>query len=1058
MKNNHAPGEPDAPFRLLLDRLAEDLVGPVPLEGPLPDIPSEAFMTGILFPRSSRRPVDDETGRSISDIVIDAREEATETERPARIETAARPAAAGLSFALATRSMEEPAVVVRIEGARYENLGKPDEDAADGAPRRSGPWSRRPVRIEDYLVSVREDGELDLSKETGIAEARGLRLTIVQSPGHADADEVVRVVTLVVHNQGAGSGKSLDRFEQNEQALFEFRMTVRPFDGSRLVGRPLRGRGEDGEEDERAAALLWRDAVEYAVGHTCAATWDDSNGIVEEIATAWLPATRVSDVSAAGHPCFSEVRARLGADSLAGDGRAALETCDALVDAYESWIEQTRNRIPELNLTQTLEAQAEAHLGTCLSAARRMRDGIDTLRGDPALLKAFQLANATMARQQEWKNGRLPDTERRSLVWRPFQLGFVLLSAASSALPDHDDRDTMDLIWFPTGGGKTEAYLLLTAFVIFARRLKRGDAGAGVCAIMRYTLRLLTLQQFERAAAMICAANLEWAREGFDARQTPVSLGLWLGSSTTPNSREDAVKLLNGGTIDDIGRPDRLRDCPACHERLTWRTIGARIEITCATDRCELGQAGPLPIHTNDEDVYAEQPSLVIGTADKFAQIARKPRTSSLFGDGFRDPPDLIVQDELHLISGPLGTLSGLYETAVDILATKDGRPPKVIGSTATIRRAASQVRALFARDTMQFPPPGIDAGDSAFAVVETDPRRPGRLYVGISTIGHSKPEMLQAVCASLLQSASVLEGAERDAAWTLLGYFNSLKELGGSVSLMQVIAPETMERLARYRSEPVRPVDEQIEITSRIGSEKIGETLASLERRHDEDGAVDVALATNMISVGVDVGRLGLMVVDGQPKGISEYIQATSRVGRGSTAGLVLGVFTAYRPRDRSRFETHATWHSALYRDVEATSVTPFAPRARDRALHAPFVAIAAHRHPQLWRRPGGAEELRDALEEIVDEIVARIGRLGEQEAVEAVDARADLMRFLDRWCRRDDLSVWWHDQLEAAFLMSMEQSVNRRAAGLAARDATPTPNSMRGVEAVVRIDLEGH
>lgn len=1058
MRNNHAPGEPDAPFRLLLDRLAEDLVGPAPVDGPLPDIPSEAFMTGILFPRSSRRPEEDQSGRSFSGVVIDAGEETTETERPARIETAARPAAAGLSFALATWNTEEPAVVVRIEGARYENLGKPDEEAEDGAPRRSGPWARRPVRIEEHLVSVREDVELDLFEETGISDVSGLRLTVVQSPDHVDVEEMTRVVTLVVHNEGTGSGKSLDRFAQNEQALFEFRMTVRPFDGSRLVGRPLRGRLEDGDEDERAAALLWRDAVEYAVGHTCAATWDASNGIVEEIATAWLPATRVSDVSAAGHPCFYELRQRLGADALAGDGRTALEICDALVDAYESWIEQTRTRILDLHLTQALEAQAEAHLGTCRSAARRMRDGIETLRGDPALLRAFRLANAAMARQQEWKNGRVADTERRPLVWRPFQLGFMLLSVASSALPDHEDRGTMDLIWFPTGGGKTEAYLLLTAFVIFARRLKRGDAGEGVCAIMRYTLRLLTLQQFERAAAMICAANLEWAREGFDARQTPVSLGLWLGGSTTPNRRADAMKLLNGGTIDDVGRPDRLKDCPACHARLAWRTVADRIEVTCATDGCELGRAGPLPIYTNDEDVYAEQPSLVIGTADKFAQIARNSRTSALFGDDFHDPPDLIVQDELHLISGPLGTLSGLYETAIDILATKDGCPPKVIGSTATIRRAASQVRALFARDTMQFPPPGIDAGDSAFAVIETDPRRPGRLYVGVSTVGHSKPEMLQAVCASLLQSASVLTGAERDAAWTLLGYFNSLKELGGSVSLMQVIAPETMERLARYRSEPVRPVDEQIEITSRIGSERIGETLASLERRHHEDGAVDVALATNMISVGVDVGRLGLMVVDGQPKGISEYIQATSRVGRGSTDGLVVGVFTAYRPRDRSRFETHATWHAALYRDVEATSVTPFAPRARDRALHAPFVAIAAHRHPELWRRPGGAEALRDELEDIVDEIVARIDRLGEREAVEAVDARTDLLRFLDRWCRRDGLSVWWDDRQEAAFLMSMEQAVNQRAAGLAAGGATPTPNSMRGVEAVVRIDLEGH
>ena len=247
------------------------------------------------------------------------------------------------------------------------------------------------------------------------------------------------------------------------------------------------------------------------------------------------------------------------------------------------------------------------------------------------------------------------------------------------------------------------------------------------------------------------------------------------------------------------------------------------------------------------------------------------------------------------------------------------------------------------------------------------------------------------------------MKGSDRDAAWTLLGYFNSLKELGGSVSLLQVIAPETMGRLAAYRDESPRPVDTQIEIPSRIGSELIGETLAKLKRRHDVVGAIDVALATNMISVGVDVGRLGLMVVDGQPKGISECIQATSRVGRDRTDGLVLSLFTAYRPRDRSRFETHATWHSALYRDVESTSFTPFAPRARSRALHGPFVAIAAHRYPELWQAPGRAGVLRQELECIIDEIVSRVGNLGEQEACESAATRAELNAFLDGWCDRD-------------------------------------------------------
>ena len=1053
MTNLHAPGESDAPFRVLLDRLAEDLIGPAPLTGPLSDIPSEAFMTGILFPKASKTDPSN-TPHVVAE--VGGLEDEAETSTAARIEIAARPAAAGLSFALATRDGEIPSVLVEITGARYKHEQEPLEDRDNGANRTRRVWWRRAVST-NLPISVDEDDEWNLS-ENGSEGLDGLRLTVVQKPfDHGTPGESARLVTVVVHNEGSDPSKSLDRFEQNQQALFEFRMTIRADDGSRLIGRPLRSRADADDTDERSADLLWRDVVEYAVGHTCAATWSPHIGVAEEISTAWLPATRVADTSAAGHPCFRDVRERLAAGILAEGGTESLEVCEALVDAYEVWIVETAQRLKTLGLSSARVKQAEAHLDTCRTAARRMSDGITTLRDDADLMMAFQLANAAMARQQEWKNRRKPEHQRRPLVWRPFQLGFVLLSAASSVAPDHEDRDIMDLIWFPTGGGKTEAYLLLTAFTIFARRLKRGSDGEGVSAIMRYTLRLLTLQQFERAAAMICAANLEWAERGFDTARTPISLGLWLGASTTPNTRKDAAKILDGETVRDVGSPDRLRDCPACGKRLDWHSAGDGVEVTCGTDGCEVGEAGPLPVYTNDDDVYDNRPSLIIGTADKFAQVARNYKTEALFGMGVCDPPDLIVQDELHLISGPLGTLSGLYETAIDILATRDGHPPKVIGSTATIRSAASQVRALFARRTMQFPPPGIDSTDSAFAVVETDPKKRGRLYVGASTIGHSKPEMLQAVCASLLQSASVLEGSDRDAAWTLLGYFNSLKELGGSVSLLQVIAPETIRRLATYRNEPPRPIDTQIEITSRIGSEQIGETLAKLERRHDEVGAIDVALATNMISVGVDVGRLGLMVVDGQPKGISEYIQATSRIGRDRTDGLVLGLFTAYRPRDRSRFETHATWHSALYRDVEATSVTPFAPRARSRALHAPFVAIAAHRHSELWQAPGRAGVLRPELESIIDEIVSRVGSLGEQEACEAADTREELMKFLDSWCSRDGLSMWWNDKGDAALLMSMEQAVQRRAAGRASRRPKPTPNTLRGVEATVRIDLEG-
>ena len=1066
IRNPHAPGEVDAPCRVVLDRLAADLIGPAPLDGPLPDVPSEAFMTGILFPGKVAVEPEEETAADV-DLAAPGEDGATgPAERPPRIEKATRPAAAGLSFALATECIDgEPfdaEVCVTITGARYlDEQGEIITDregnprlGEDGAPRRRTVWCRQEVSATLSLLNVSRGDTVSLEEKAGDDAFQGLFLTIVTSlyPEGSDAERAARLVTLVVYNEG-NSSEEKDRFGMNRQCLFEFRMTVRAEEGSKLIGRPVWGRGDD--DDEAAAALLWRDVEEYAVGHTCAAHWEAGQGRVKEISTAWLPATRVPATSAKGHGRFAAVRDRLVAKALADPTRKieTLEILYSLVAAYEGWIAETRNSIPHKVLSH-LQGQAEKHLAVCRDAARRMRGGVAALESDPALMHAFRLANLAMHRQQDWRPPK-QGQKKRALVWRPFQLGFFLLSAASTIDAEHKERGVMDLIWFPTGGGKTEAYLLLTAFTIFARRLKRGERGHGVCAFMRYTLRLLTLQQFERAAAMICAANVIWKENGQNIEVEPISLGLWLGGTTTPNKREDAVAILQGKAPKDIGTPKRLKRCPECQEDLDWSVNGDDVEVRCATSGCTVGEAGPLPLCTNDADVYDQRPSLVIGTADKFAQIARNRKTEALFGARHdrHDPPDLIVQDELHLISGPLGTQTGLYETAIDALCTKDDCRAKVIGSTATIRRASNQVQALFARETMQFPPPGIDADDSAFAVV--DQERLGRIYVGISTIGHSKPEMLQAICASLLQSASVLDGAERNACWTLLGYFNSLKELGGSVTLLQVIAPETMQRLARYHDDlDVREVPNQIEVTSRISSDDIGGVLDQLLIPAGSSDAVDVALATNMISVGVDVDRLGLMVVDGQPKGISEYIQATSRVGRGEVPGLVIGLFTAYRPRDRSRFETHRTWHGALYRDVEPTSVTPFAPRARDRALHAPFVAIAAHENTDLWDAPAEATDLRTDLEAIVDRIIARVVKVDPDEAAAT---RTQLEAFIEQWTRRDGLTSWWDDKGDRALLMSSEQAAQRKAAGRDAKSATPTPNSMRGVEATVRIDLEG-
>jgi ATP-dependent helicase YprA (DUF1998 family) len=458
-------------------------------------------------------------------------------------------------------------------------------------------------------------------------------------------------------------------------------------------------------------------------------------------------------------------------------------------------------------------------------------------------------------------------------------------------------------------------------------------------------------------------------------------------------------------------------------------------------------------VWTIDEEVYRHTPSLLIGTVDKFAQIVRKPDTAVLFGRGASHaPPDLIIQDELHLISGPLGSMAGLYEVAIDELCRVDAIRPKVIGSTATIRRAEEQIRALFDRGTYQFPAPGLDAGNSGFAV--TDLNTPGRLYVGLTTAGRSATYMLQALVASLLQAATAPGASpqERDYYWTLVAYFNSLRELGRALVLMQDDVPVSIGQFAARRGEQRRRIEAPAELTSRVRSYEIRDMLERLNKPASDSEAVDLLVASNMISVGMDIPRLGLMVVNAQPKTLSEYIQATSRVGRGDAPGIVITMYNSMRARDRSHFETFETWHRSLYRDVEATSVTPFASRAQDKALHAVLVALVRHLIPGMDRRPVLDDIRRTDAERIASTIEARVARV---DPAERTIVSQKLQRLIDQWASRPDLQTYWDDyNRRTSLLMSAEQFAAKAdvdsdldAEG-ARRALWPTPNSMREVE----------
>lgn len=1023
-------------------------MGPLSQHEVLTDRPTQRYSTGILYPLDSRIAAEeDEDGGLAVNEVDDAASGPEVAEAP--LHAALKPSVAGLSFAVEPEGDEvRPTAKFEVRCATYECFAVDDagQETSGAPPDRSHErWRRVPTHTSVSLELRPGDTRVDLGPR-GIG---GLELYVLVTP-HAG---LLTVTAALSNKRPRGESRTYDE----QQHFFQVELVASPISNGSFASRPSRRAETD--EDSRSAALIFRDVKEYVVGHTCSARAVlNGDGSLAYLKTEWIPSVIVPSVSDQGDEVFNALRASRTARPLEAswlaqaDPSALVQGLGQLVTAYRQWISREDQRIAQL--PAGLRPQAKKHIDRCNEGAHRMAEGITAIQEDAKVRLAFQLAQRAMSLQFGWLRGG------DQLVWRPFQLGFQLLVLSSLADRSHPGRGTMDLLWFPTGGGKTEAYLALTAFVILLRRLRgtKEDDGAGVAVLMRYTLRLLTVQQFQRAAAMICACELlrrqaESGQGGLPhLGQTPIGIGLWVGADATPTTLRDALDR----QPDAPSTPEQLTSCPACGERLRWRITPSESLVECQSEasKCDLAASGArIPIWTIDEEVYRHTPSLLIGTVDKFAQIVRNLNTRVLFGIGTNHAsPDLIIQDELHLISGPLGSIAGLYEVAIDELCRRDASRPKIIGSTATIHRAEEQIRALFDRETYQFPAPGLDASNSGFAVIDKD--RPGRLYLGLTTAGRSATYMLQALAACLLQAASDSSASpeERDYYWTLVVYFNSLRELGHALVLMQDDVPVSIGQFSARRGELARRVDAPAELTSRVRSYEIRDMLDRLGIGAEDPEAVDLLLASNMISVGMDIPRLGLMVVNAQPKTLSEYIQATSRVGRGVVPGLIVTMYNSMRARDRSHYETFETWHRSLYRDVEATSVTPFASRAQDKALHAVLVALVRHKVPGMDRRPVLDDVRRPSVEQIAAVIEERVARVDPSERVVVAQK---LKRLIDQWASRPDLQSYWDDYgRRTSLLMSAEQFAAKADVDAdldsegARRALWPTPNSMREIE----------
>lgn len=960
--------------------------------------PLERFIVGILHPRASAG----------VDATVEDANETPEVESGAAPDADYDPGVAfahlrypstiGMTFGLgeSTRALSVDVSADRYEPDQTERDDHAIEVTATRArAKRIGRWRRvptGPIEIEIPVVP---------GSSTTHPVAEGLVLRSVVRPVR---DGVVNVTLVLVNSATRPENGRVDHL-----CWFRPEVRVRTVDGAFTDRRPDHVLAHL-DDDERSGELLYRRQRHLAVGHGVAVAWDEDE-VVTELATTFFPQHDLQLAKAErGDVSGLEMPALAAAEDAATLTRPLL----GLVEVYEGWIDTRESEARRQGLPDHHAETAQRHLEDARRAARRMRAGIALLESDAMVRKAFRAMNDVMQKQRAQQELVRTGKTAAVGVWRPFQLAFILLNLEGLADSASADRDTADLLWFPTGGGKTEAYLGLIAFTLVHRRL-RGDGddrkGAGVGVIMRYTLRLLTLQQFERAAGLICALEDLRARDGDLADKAPFSIGLWVGQGATPNKVEDAAKALGKLAANedpgDAGNPVQLLRCPWCGHRLGHADYDAdkkagRMTVRCPELTCRFHQGSGLPVHLVDEDVYRERPSLIIGTVDKFAMLAWNEASGRLFGRGSASStdatPDLIVQDELHLISGPLGTLVGLYETGIDFLATdpETHARPKLVASTATIRRASDQVRAVFNRYASQFPPAGIDADDSFFAVDASDREKGTRRYVGLMAPSTSHATLLVRTYAALLQGARDLEASDevRDAYWTLLGYFNSLRVLGAAYIQSIDDVPDRIKVVAKRLEREPRKLRDPSELTSRKRSSEIPLELERLQTSYPHPNSPDVVLATNMISVGVDVDRLGLMAVMGQPQTTSEYIQSTSRVGR-RHPGLVFTLYNAARSRDLSHFESFTSYHRALYKQVEATGATPFAPRAIDRGLHGLLVALARHTTAgaaadKSAQVPVDSDVLGDVARVIVDRAMAVAGAETAGAVKEALDELA--------------------------------------------------------------------
>ncbi|EIJ81799.1 helicase domain protein [Bacillus methanolicus PB1] len=1076
--------------------------------------PTQRYVSGLLFPLGTNendevfletpidKDCDEESVNDKIDDLFEHKEGIETTEDDGEVELFPQrndfmPSTMGLTFCI---GKDIPNLKIRLEGGSYT----PHNVRVKGESNNVQWWLRETVEgIWDLplydLVSQRQ-----IEKMVDMYNKKGEKISHYQFKFQARLREIKEkyIITISVTNRSA-----VPKFNRIQLILFQAVMSISTPDNYSFSVYPKQYQMKKIlSEEEASTELLYRNEGVYAFGHGCAAHWEQNSSKVREISTTFMP--EYETLSMTPNVILKqgneEIELKIKMSDLAGlsSNEHPERILRPLIEGYEEWINTKQREIEKV--PELLKPAARKHINLCKESLERMKKGLELLEDDQ-ILEAFRLANLAILLQQvngkDKRFGRVEDNQimfnksikesvtdetklrDASNTWRAFQIAFILMSIESLVDEKCDSREIVDLIWFPTGGGKTEAYLGVTAFQMILRRL-RNPLDAGVDVIMRYTLRLLTADQFQRSSRLICA--LEYLRRKNQAKlgEVPFSIGIWVGSNTTPNNNKSAKMYLNKLQKNVKGAQQFIvNNCPWCGANLGYyeqrgskkkHYFGYKIEndrlvVHCPDKNCHFHEE--LPIYIVDETIYEKRPTFLIGTVDKFVQLVWQPKARSLFGidwDGNRmvSPPSLIVQDELHLISGPLGTLTGLFEVLIEELCLKnvDGKviKPKIIAATATIKQFEEQALALFGRQNARlFPSPGLENEDSFFATPALDKvtgkPMPGRKYVGVYT--QTVRIMMSQVMtfSSILQSAVEMDEQERDPYWTLLTFYNTLRELGGGLTLTQTDIPQYSRSMSMRKGtlKDIRFINNVLELTSRKQSHEISKTLDDLKvnynpnKEKDRD-AIDLCLASNIIEVGVDIDRLSVMAIVGQPKMTAQYIQVSGRVGRNwwERPGLIFTLYSNTKSRDKSHFEHFREYHQKLYAQVEPTSVTPFSDSCLDRGLNAVVIGFLRQALNEDIARTPDWKEIKKNLN---NRIVPFYNRLIERAKLVDPEQVGELKsRFLDILKRLENgnYTAWRVDPKVNGYMYSagtiVPQALKNKAESMI--------NSMRNVDSECR------